>query len=780
MKKTLYKIITLLFVAVLCVCSFASCGCKHEIGKWKIIKQETCTTSGTKQGVCTLCGEVVKQSIAPDPEKHVYNEWEIETLPTYEVRGTGKAVRRCSENSDHTIQQTLPRLTENALGYKNSYVTAEATVISPGVRTLVYEHETGDISFTVPIEKKILEKGSATEIADAVLLGSSSRSLVSCGEGKKDVGYHEEEIYIPPEDEKAAEAKYANVFNYVYGDGYLYTYDEGDRFWRWLSDNGEGGVFAVYTQQDPSRWNPSQATQYLTEDPTVSAEDLLGYKYLISNAGYAPFYGAEDLLAGSYEWGKKNYNKDFVQKVVTDVDNDYGEREGRYGYRFSFGYYNVSAFKFCQVIVEFTLTEEYGIDYIRLDCDTYTRGAYTVTLDEESGNAYCSVNKGALPTYQEFIYYRQTFKTADHVEPENPFGPSAFKVSSFDLVYNDGGEMTLTDDPETTITLRANGTKDGGLQSLRIKNVQPVTATLAYDPVTIYRITDTGRLIRLSYDFSNDYVLCYYRKDSNTLGFKSHLSGVVRLLLCTDSGYEKRVCINVTPIAPSNLYPSVYQYGDNGYTWADSDSKTISHTVYVGQSLTLKASLSALEKTYCDASYDAFVVGENKDYATLAERETKTDNVKFTATKAGTYNVRLRSTKDTNVTASVTVTVVDPPSVAELLSGVYQCKVNYPMRGDVTVTFSTEGETLLATVVTKKGTERVSIVYDAEKKALKTEHYDGASLGISFRINEAYRLVLRNPTGFGGAIEEVVMHHPEADEDEGNSGTDSGTENGAA
>lgn len=129
----------------------------------------------------------------------------------------------------------------------------------------------------------------------------------------------------------------------------------------------------------------------------------------------------------------------------------------------------------------------------------------------------------------------------------------------------------------------------------------------------------------------------------------------------------------------------------------------------------------------------------------------------------------MRSTKKTGIQARVTVTVIEPPSVEEILSGVYEGKLTYPMRGDVTVTFSKEGETLLATVVTKKGTEIVKVVYDEEKKALKTDHKEGVELGITFRINEAYRLVLRNPTGFGGGLEEVVIYHPDSGEEAGES-----------
>lgn len=742
MKKSFMKIIAVLLSSMTvmsCMTLLSACGCNHEVNKWKTVKEPTCTSTGLRRGVCSECGEVIEESVDPVEDNHVYGDWVITKQPTSSLGGAGEAVKTCKENSEHYIKVTLPRLTSNGAGYDVYEVTKEATVIEEGEVTAVKNTDNGSIVFTAPIAKKEFDPSVDGSVADAVLLGSSNRDLVRGGTGSLNDGWSDGD----------------GSFSYEYGEDYVHTYD-GERH-VFVSLTSSGTVYGVTSVSNSADSYP---------DPIVNSgigkKNLEGYEYPVRRAGRT-FYGAEGLLYYSYDWATRNDNNDFYESVTEKKING----TLRTVYTYSFGYYNAPQY-FCKFKVEFTLDDDGVLDYIRMDTDSYVQNVqqsdgsadysqFEVIRDGDKTICRLTADAGK-PMYEEYIEYHQTTKAQSPEEPEHLFTEKAFMVESFDLVDSDGKIIGADEDSA------ASAVAAGDPLTLFVRNVQPSTASVDMDEPFLYLKSDSGRLIALDYASSGVW---YTFQQRGTAGyvFKIYfkMSGAVTLVAKTKNGYEKTFIVNVSPASPSVLYPAVYEYGDKGYSWRTGSEQSsigyyINTEVYVGQSLKMTAQVLKDEAAYVDGGYKATLAAAN-EAVTLTTSE-DTGETTFVATQAGSYTVLLTSTKNKNRRAIVVVSVIEPPSMTEILSGDYSGKLK---KGEATVSF---GETdadgkITATLTTRKGEEVLSVYYDVEKGKLVTEHIGGATLGVSLEINEAYKLVFVNPTGFGSGKERVVVYRVE-------------------
>lgn len=736
-KKTVIKSIAVLLSAILGVAVFTSCEkeCEHQVNAWKVEREATCTTEGLRRGPCVNCGDVIEEKIPVDPEHHVYGDWEITKLPVNSSTGSGKAVKTCTENSGHTLEVTLPRITDTGVGYAAAEIVTPATVLNEGELHLVYEHEEGDIVFSVPTDKKKInlnpnpetgEKIPVSEIVhDAVLLGWSNHDKVRRGNGTKNEGMGHD----------------STTFSYEYGDNYTHIVDAADRREYWYSLTDDDKLYAI--------WKDGVSAGNRPEEYADAKEDAIkGYGYNIGQAGSSFYYGAEDLLKGVYDWGASaDNNGDFYQELSTHA--------GRQSYKYGFSYYNPPD-RYSIISVEFTLTEDYVADYLCLKAYSYPGSEFTVTGDAEGGWA-CKLNEDANWLYDESIEYHQTTVAEDPEVPQNPYGENSLKISSYDLICN-GKVLSETEPTELEADAKYIFT---------VRDIQPQTSDFYYDPVTIYWLKSDGTRMELDYGtLGDDKMLCYYQKDNGVFQYRSHYAGDVTLLFVTASGNEKKVLLHVNPITPSALYASTYEYGDTGYLWSSTTSSTAESTVYVGQPLVFRANVPNQEKTYVDHGFEALLSaasdGGTMDAATI---ETVTqDNApaaKFTAAAPGTYTIVLRSVKYTSIRIILYIHVEEPPAIETILSGTYTGRINYPSKGNVTVTFT---DVNTAEVKTNKGTEILTLQYNEETGVLSSTHKEGVNMGISLSLNEAYRIVLINPTGFGSGKENVVLSPVEPEE----------------
>lgn len=729
-KDNMNKIIaiaTVLILALACMVITSACSHQHQVNKWKTIKEPTCTTEGLKRGACVECGDVIEEPIPAVAENHVYGAWVIDVEPTYSRDGAGKAVKYCKDNSEHKIEVVLPRLTSNGAGYSYYEVTKEATVLDEGQITAVFSNPNGDVAFTIATAKKEFDPENCT-VEDAVLIGSSNKDLIRRGTGLKDMGW-----------DTTGQGSVASEFSYEYGENYVHTYDSDDDEDLWFSLTSTGDVFGVIRQVGVDGFT------VLERYAKATKANLEGFDYTISRIGRT-FYGAEGLVKYAYEWGKRNDNLDFEEGITKNAN---GEKV----YFFTFGYYNVPRY-FCKIVCQFTLTEDYAIRYAKLSSNAYVRingeegelNQFDVNINSNNQTIVTLKPDAGQPWYKEFVEYNQITKKEDPEEPVHEYTEEAFMISGYDLQYN--GRF-VTD--ETKLSFTCADTNNP--LKLNIKNIQPKTADFNYDPLTIYRVNDKGVRFRLSFD--NTSLVWYTLSDNNILRIYSKLAGDITLVLVTNSGYERTIVVTANPAAPVNLYPSVYEYNDSGYVWKNTTDKNLDAKVYVGQSLTFTANVANDEKAYTDASFIPSIEGDPQS-ATVSTIE-DSSNVRFLATEAGTYVVKLTSTKNSYVYATVTVTVESAPLMTDLLSGDYSGKLK---KTDVTVSFSkldSDGK-VLATISTNKGIEIISVYYDSEHGVLVCEHSDGIELGITLELNEAYKLVVANPTGFGSGRERCVIY----------------------
>lgn len=742
MKKSIcrtFLITAVILISIALLMLAVACGHEHQVNKWKTVKEPTCTTEGIARGACVECGEVVEQTIPTVKENHVYGEWEITVAPSFAAGGTGIATKTCKENPEHTIQAELPKLYSNGADYDYFEIIKEATVLEEGKIIATYNHDAGNINFTISTPKKEFDPDNCT-IEDAVLIGSSNKDLIRRGTGSIASGWEDSE-------------KNPGGFDYEYGEDYVHTVDGDDRREFWVSRTSTGEPFGVLSIV------AVDGTVETTKYAKTREKHFEGYEYNVAKAGLT-YYGAEDLLKNVYDLGVRNTNRDYEQGTTTTDD-------GETMYYFEFGYYNPSRY-FCKMRCEFTLTDSYAIRYLKFRTYTFvalgdrTDQFYRVNDADNKTICYLYDNvhlNDAL--YKEFIIYNQVTKEEDPDEPLHEYTEDYFQIGSFDLLYK---KKVYTEDTNASFT--AGGTSK---INFTLSNVLNASGTAPdsdinlfdYDPIKLYRITDTGRRVALSY--SPDYDPVWYADGMVVKSFQitiySKLSGTLNLLIRTESGYEKAFSVNCKPASPTVLYPMAYEYSDSGYNWNTASSNKLTTSVYIGQSISLKTTVSEEVKNYTNPGFTA-EIAEGSETAEVSVIE-GSDAVKFVASAAGTYVVKLRSTANTNVAATVTITVLAPPDVIAMLDGEYYSILK---KFEARVRFESKDGKILAHVTTNKGEEVLSLSYDSEYKMITSEHYDGAELGTMILINEAYRLIIANPTGFGSGMEEGILYVVEEEE----------------
>lgn len=100
----------------------------HSIDEWTVDKEATCSQQGEKHGVCTTCGEVVKEAIPTT--SHTEGEWVVEENYTVTSSGVvvpGTRALKCSvcgetiRTEDYTVELTMGQ--KNALAKAQSYLS---------------------------------------------------------------------------------------------------------------------------------------------------------------------------------------------------------------------------------------------------------------------------------------------------------------------------------------------------------------------------------------------------------------------------------------------------------------------------------------------------------------------------------------------------------------------------------------------------------------------------------------------------------------------------------
>lgn len=380
---------------------------------------------------------------------------------------------------------------------------------------------------------------------------------------------------------------------------------------------------------------------------------------------------------------------------------------------------------------------------------------------------------------RKIVYENQTFKSADDDPGENQFPSSVLYIQNFDISYS--GNII----GDEVVSVPSNKPV-----SFAISNIQPTTATLSYDPLTLYIRTE-ARDIELTIEPSdNEYSMTgFFNKTTNQPTINAQYAGEVTLVLKTKGGLcEKVVKLKFEKSAPTGSggdYPlksqvNAYQEidGEVVYSWKDYTSKE-PYSVYTNQPFTARASVSEAGAAFIDTSFYVYEISDetyNKVGDDTVAYTTNADGtVTFTAKKAGRYTIILRSSVSASATTSFDVVVEEQPAIsAMLINGtVYSGHFKYikagegnPAPADVTVTVVNNNNWRQGTLtIVVAGNETVYDYTYSEADGKFTATYKSgvnkATFDFSFAINEAFSLTVTHSTGFADLIETIVLSSAE-------------------
>ncbi len=449
---------------------------------------------------------------------------------------------------------------------------------------------------------------------------------------------------------------FGTITDYVYANGYLYTntkqtqntesaaYEES-----WYSTDAKGAIFAVKRNQE------GVVTRMTEFSDNISEDNLKGYQFVSPvTSTIGDFYGLEDLIAGLYEVGETNLNKDFEQKV----------EKGKYS--FSFGYFEDG--ELYVVEVDFTLSGEYYIDNANVKVTSYGSEFNWDTFEsdtlyevvpgatEDDADTY-KVKEGAEG------YVKANYTVAQNVQAvvENEYPAEEVLVSSYKLVDATSAEVS------DTLTI-----EKGETVYLYLAEVAPETAIIGLTDVnaTGEAVDAYEIFIGSEEDESGNWAI-YVR--SYTVGEHTVTLNV--------NGVAKTLTVTVVEAQPTALNVNGYEYGGTDW-WGDAYYVPVSVaseiTVYTGTTVILSAEANKGDNVSCTATVNgaaATLEGLNWQNPEAYEGGF-VDALKLDTTTAGTYTVVFASAALETLTETITVNVVDRPDMSEVLSGKYIYQAN--------------------------------------------------------------------------------------------------------
>ena len=144
----------------------------HKFGEWEIIKEATCTTTGSRKHTCSVCKKTKSEIIVSTG--HIYSDWKVIKEATCSEFGTQRATcTKCGEPISDLIEK-LPHT------YDEWQVTKEATCLYEGTKKHVCS-ECGHVETkTLPmIEHKFSEWKTLVEVS-CDHHGLSKRECTAC------------------------------------------------------------------------------------------------------------------------------------------------------------------------------------------------------------------------------------------------------------------------------------------------------------------------------------------------------------------------------------------------------------------------------------------------------------------------------------------------------------------------------------------------------------------------------------------------------------------------
>ncbi|MBE7085534.1 MAG: hypothetical protein E7366_00060 [Clostridiales bacterium] len=513
---------------------------------------------------------------------------------------------------------------------------------------------------------------------------------------------------------------FGTLVNYIYGSDYLYVSSVNEYVGseEWYSETASGEIFAI---EKDSEGNVSRMTEFSHE---ISVENLEGYKFSYPvTYTMGCFYGVEGLIAGLYEVGEINTNKDFTETVSEGV------------YSFSYGYYEDELYV---VEVSFTISDTYYVKTANVKVTSYGFDSFEEIAGATEGDATTyKVKEG------EEGYVQTNYTIEQNVEevPENKYPAEEVLMSSYKLVDAEGNAVT------DSITI-----EKGSTTYLYFAEVQPETAIIALSDITA-----TGEAID-SWDMS---VGAEEDEAGNyAIYLNSYAIGEHTIQISID-GKAFDLKVNVVASIPSEI--TVYSYEEREEEgWFGSYTyyypTLVGSNVVVGEGASVI--LGAIVDKGDDLSYTVTVNGETVTTEEVSWEDPENwesgyvNILTLEDLQAGTYTVVFTSNADNTVNQTV---MVEVKNVAEVLNGKYRYMEDGINVYTVEFTPAAEGATNGKALITWQTYE-----YDEETENNVLKLYD-AEYTYDWTNGEGFKATLFNGYDFGSIIEFTADYEIEVD-----------------
>ncbi len=427
---------------------------------------------------------------------------------------------------------------------------------------------------------------------------------------------------------------YINSYDYAFGANYTEVKSEYvDYHYEKLADDSVFGVQSSYGELTAAN-GPTEANL-----KGVDFGNVLGYAYEI--------FGAENLLATLYEVGHEEGAKNYVENVALCAHCN-EEIAYTFSYEIYLGYY------YYLIEVSFNLDVE---TQAMVNFEANLNGYYEEHLNYDKETATYSLPEVTPePDFERDVIIAQALGERIAV---NPYPANEVLYNSFDIV--DAESNTIEDGGETEVIV-------GVYSYYTIANALPETAVASVNNFASV-VTDSEGVETYS-------AFCSYDNWENSLYVVAFKAGTYTVELTAGN-----VAMTFTVVAGyadiTSFEAAVYDNAVWDYVVATEVS------AYTGAQVDVKA----LVNKGANPNYTV-ALQEANDAATLEEGYDS--NYYFTATAAGTYVLVFTSAADASKTATITVTVTEAPSIADLLDGKYE--YYSMMLGTITYDFTPESE----------------------------------------------------------------------------------------
>ncbi len=522
-----------------------------------------------------------------------------------------------------------PELALNIVGTKLTYVVGESL------------DTTGLVVYEIKGEK--LEKVELSACTFEVLndKGEKVESFTTIGSYEVKVSYNDQTVSYNVKVgakgyetiEEAIDSAVANANNVKYGSAVIglsgnenaYAYEFGQNCLNviftseYYTENAyyqleeDGSVFGVTVDE--------QGNASLVLETTEESLKGVSFSSVINYA--AQINGIESLIDYLFEQSQSEEAKLYFETI------DYCVSCGNPS-RYSFSYLVIENGQVKAVSVEFSLSEKGSVTDSYVIIDVYY-SEESLEKDEE-GNiiGLSSLFAEADYTYSVGVYQEDGERTF-----VNEHTASKYLLQGFDATV-DGSDVN-----GATLAM-----EKGGALNIVISNFTPETASTDVDQIKV-EITDAD---------GNSTWNAYGSYYDGVVNIGAYVLGTYKVTI-SSAKVSKTFTLNVTAPTLSSFEAGV---NINGEVTASSQA-----TAYIGSGLVLGAAVNQ----FADASFEATLVSGDSS-ATLVSDSSFT-TCTFTATVEGTYEVKLTSKVNPDLTSTIVITVTEAPKVTDLVVGTW-------------------------------------------------------------------------------------------------------------